>query len=234
MLKDTWAELNRSRSCPKFYPCPCSRFASNLYGYHKQAWPTSCYVYQMTILQDTVRRECEERLELTQALSDARIQLLSSQSPVVSRDSPSAKNHSRVVNRPSLTKHSDFKHSSISEVNTSFVNVGYERKVKSTGSETSRPTRESVDSFRERIAAALGRQSRSNHTRWHCENLVTEFARWVADVNPKVVAEQTTSSNTNIGVVSCQHRQTDYDVGRNSYFQVKYSCNVRSLMLVYM
>ena len=33
----------------------------------------------MEVLQDTVRRECEERFELTEALSEARIQLLALQ-----------------------------------------------------------------------------------------------------------------------------------------------------------
>jgi hypothetical protein len=120
---------------------------------------------QMTILQDTVRRECEERLELTQALSGARMQLLSiQQNPEALRSSPSKKQ----INRPTV-KNSNLRTSvnsvvtspDVSSFETPVVSRG--RRIKSTGSE--RATRESVDSFRERIAAALGRESRFSHSR---------------------------------------------------------------------
>ena len=123
----------------------------------------------MTILQDTVRRECEERLELTQALSDARMQLLSvEQNPEV----PGQFSGNKRLNRPTA-KNSNLKTSvhpvatsASSDFETSMASsviVSSARRIKSTGSE--RATRESVDSFRERIAAALGRESRFSHTR---------------------------------------------------------------------
>ena len=118
----------------------------------------------MLILQDTVRRECEERLELTQALSDARMQLLSSPSSGTHRNSPSTKSNPRMLNRMGAANRAPVSLSS-SEVSSSVVDLGFERKIKRTGSDTPKATRESVDSFRERIAVALGRQSRANHTR---------------------------------------------------------------------
>ncbi len=125
--------------------------------------------FQMTILEDTVRRECEERLELTQALSDARMQLLSlQQNPKAPRQFPSNKR----LNRPTVNN-SDLKTSvnsvvtsascDITSSETSEIIASRVRRIRSTGSE--KATRESVDSFRERIAAALGRESRFSHSR---------------------------------------------------------------------
>jgi hypothetical protein len=120
----------------------------------------------MSILQDTVRRECEERLELTQALSDARMHLLSLQQnpeaprqfPIKRLNRPTVNNSDLKIN-PAVTSAScDMTSSETSEIIQSRV-----RRIKSTGSE--RATRESVDSFRDRIAAALGRESRFNHSR---------------------------------------------------------------------
>ena len=122
----------------------------------------------MTILQDTVRRECEERLELTQALSDTRMQLLSLQ------QNPEANmrqfHSNKRLNRPTVSNSVDLKtsNSSVASSNvisseTSEIIASRIRRIKSTGSE--RDARESVDSFRERIAVALGRESRFNHTR---------------------------------------------------------------------
>ena len=123
----------------------------------------------MTILQDTVRRECEERLELTQALSDTRMQLLSLQ------QNPEANmrqfHSNKRLSRPTVSNSVDLKTSVNSPVassnvissETSEIIASRIRRIKSTGSE--RDARESVDSFRERIAVALGRESRFNHTR---------------------------------------------------------------------
>ena len=127
---------------------------------------------EMTILQDTVRRECEERLELTQALSDARMQLLSiQQNPEVlgqfsgdkrlNRRTVKNSNLKTSVNPVMTSASCDL--TSLETSMASSVIASNARRIKSTGSE--RPTRESVDSFRERIAAALGRESRFSHTR---------------------------------------------------------------------
>ena len=116
----------------------------------------------MTILQDTVRRECEERLELTQALSDTRMQLLSLQK---NSDATGHFLDHRRLNRPTINN-ADPKTSAsydISSSETCDIIASRVRRIKSTGSE--KAARESVDSFRERIAAALGRENRANHTR---------------------------------------------------------------------
>ena len=138
----------------------------------------------MLILQDTVRRECEERLELTQALSDARMQLLSSPSSGTHRNSPSTKSNPRMLNRTGAANRAPVSRTlSNSEVSSSVVDLGFERKIKRTGSDTPKATRESVDSFRERIAVALGRQSRANHTRWHfgsCRKMTPGRCFWAS------------------------------------------------------
>jgi hypothetical protein len=51
----------------------------------------------------------------------------------------------------------------ITSSETSEIIASRVRRIRSTGSE--KATRESVDSFRERIAAALGRESRFSHSR---------------------------------------------------------------------
>ena len=122
----------------------------------------------MSILQDTVRRECEERLELTQALSDTRMQLLSLQQNPEAH--PRQFHSNKRLNRPTVNN-SDLKTSingsgtgsNVISSETSEIIASRVRRIKSTGSE--RDARESVDSFRERIAAALGRETRFNHTR---------------------------------------------------------------------
>ncbi|XP_070560463.1 uncharacterized protein [Ptychodera flava] len=68
---------------------------------------------EITFLQETVRRECEERYELTEALSEAREQLLTLQRPAVGYNSPRpssasktfVKSESSVLNR--MTSHSN-------------------------------------------------------------------------------------------------------------------------------
>ena len=123
----------------------------------------------MTILQDTVHRECEERLELTQALSDTRMQLLSLQQ---NPEANTRQFHSnKRLNRPTVSNSFDLKasvNSSVASSNvisseTSAIIASRIRRIKSTGSE--RDARESVDSFRQKIAVALGRENRFNHTR---------------------------------------------------------------------
>lgn len=100
------------------------------------------------------------------------MQLLSlQQNPEAPRQFPSTK---RLTNRPTVNN-SDRKtvvnpvetsasHDVVSS-QTAEIIASRVRRIKSTGSESPRATRESVDSFRERIAAALGRDSRFNHTR---------------------------------------------------------------------
>ena len=43
---------------------------------------SSCFVLQVGFLQETVRRECEERFELTEALSVAKEELLALKKPI--------------------------------------------------------------------------------------------------------------------------------------------------------
>lgn len=104
------------------------------------------------MLQDTVRQECEERLELTDALSDARTKLLSLQRQnkiSLSRTSLSTSGSSH-----SLTG------STRDDVNStsSTCLVGFDGVNVKSSQDSGRLSRSgSVDDSRKRIAAVLGR-----------------------------------------------------------------------------
>ena len=44
------------------------------------------FVFQILFLQDTVRQECEERFELTEALSEAKEELLRLKKPIGNKE----------------------------------------------------------------------------------------------------------------------------------------------------
>lgn len=112
---------------------------------------------QIVFLKETVQRECEERLELTDALAEARAQLLALQ-----RASVSGANSLDSSRNPSLNRGSGkrFVSNGISESNAgtdvSACSVGFDGGVvQRPGSKSSRTG--SVDDGRQRIAEAVRR-----------------------------------------------------------------------------
>lgn len=118
----------------------------------------------MGFLQETVRRECEERLELTDALGEARAQLLALQ-----RASGSSFSRSNTLNSSSSSSSSNRLNSEIAKglgdtlgYQASSCSVGFDGGVgyrPGSGSrDAGRKSRaESVDDSRQRIAAAVRR-----------------------------------------------------------------------------
>lgn len=123
----------------------------------------------MAFLQETVRRECEERLELTDALGEARAQLLALQ-----RTSGSSFSRSNTLNSSSSSSSSNRLNSEIVKglasnglgdtlgYQASSCSVGFDGGVgyrPGSGSrDAGRKSRaESVDDSRQRIAAAVRR-----------------------------------------------------------------------------
>ena len=117
------------------------------------------------LLQETVRQECEERFELTEALCEARTQLLASQrgSSVSLSRSMSGSSLASTSNRISKTR---LRSNDVTNGPSSSVcAVGFDGGVSARPGSSSRdsPGRQtrassnSVDENRKRIAAAIGR-----------------------------------------------------------------------------
>lgn len=122
----------------------------------------------MAFLQETVRRECEERLELTDALGEARAQLLALQ-----RASGSSFSRSNTLNASSSSSSSRLNSETTkalasnglgdtSRFQASSCSVGFDEGVGyrpgSASRDTGRKSRAgSVDDSRQRIAAAVRR-----------------------------------------------------------------------------
>lgn len=123
----------------------------------------------MAFLQETVRRECEERLELTDALGEARAQLLALQ-----RASGSSFSRSNTLNASSSSSSSSRLNSETtkalasnglgdtSRFQASSCSVGFDEGVGYRPGSASRDTGKksragSVDDSRQRIAAAVRR-----------------------------------------------------------------------------
>ncbi|XP_020607891.1 leucine-, glutamate- and lysine-rich protein 1-like [Orbicella faveolata] len=121
---------------------------------------------EVSFLQETVRRECEERLELTDALGEARAQLLALKRTSGDSISRSSLNSSSSISSGSLTRGSAKPGYDVNGLNDSAqatsCAVGFDGGVgyrPGTGArETGRSSRAgSVDDSRQRIAAAVRR-----------------------------------------------------------------------------
>jgi len=121
---------------------------------------------QVSFLQETVRRECEERLELTDALGEARAQLLTLKRTSGDSLSRSSLGSSTSISSGSLTRGSAKSGREVNGLSDSAqatsCAVGFDGGVgyrPGTGArETGRFTRAgSVDDSRQRIAAAVRR-----------------------------------------------------------------------------
>lgn len=129
---------------------------------------TPCFFFQVAFLQETVRRECEERLELTDALGEARAQLLARQRTSGASLSRTSLNSSSSPSSSGSLIRGSSKGYDVNGLNDSAATqatscaVGFDGGVgyrPGTGArETGRSSRAgSVDDSRQRIAAAVRR-----------------------------------------------------------------------------
>ena len=123
------------------------------------------FLFQVAFLQETVRRECEERLELTDALGEARAQLLSLQrtpGASLSRTSLNSSSSSGSLIRGNSKGHDVNELNESATAQATSCAVGFDGGVgyrSGTGArETGSSSRGgSVDDSRQRIAAAVRR-----------------------------------------------------------------------------